>query len=110
LVLTPTRELAQQIFTEFQKFGKGLKISCVYGGVKNNEKELKDNCQILVATPGRLNELIEQDLMSVGNVSYLTFDEADRMLDMGFEPVNQPLLIFSKLEKLSKRFHQKDKL
>jgi superfamily II DNA/RNA helicase len=88
LVLTPTRELAQQIFSEFQKYGKGLKISCVYGGVKNNEKELKDNCQILIATPGRLNDLLENGMMSVGNVSYLTFDEADRMLDMGFESVN----------------------
>eukprot|EP01080_Neovahlkampfia_damariscottae_P000694 gene694-8946_t len=86
LVMTPTRELAQQIAEIFKQFSKGINVDCVYGGVKNNEKKQLNDTEILVATPGRLNELIGDGKISMKNVSYFTLDEADRMLDMGFEP------------------------
>jgi superfamily II DNA/RNA helicase len=81
--LTPTRELAQQISNEFLKFGDGLKISCVYGGTDYNT-ELQGT-HVLIATPGRLNELLSNETISLTHISYLTLDEADQMLDMGFE-------------------------
>jgi superfamily II DNA/RNA helicase len=67
-----------------------LSVECIYGGIKNNFKEsaLK-KCDILVATPGRLIELMNLGTISLDQVSYLTFDEADKMLDMGFEPVSE---------------------
>jgi superfamily II DNA/RNA helicase len=83
LVLTPTRELAQQISNEFIKFGDGLKVSCVYGGVDYNTDLQGTN--ILIATPGRLNELLSNEVISLNQISLLTLDEADQMLDMGFE-------------------------
>ena len=87
--MTPTRELAQQIAVIFKQFSKGIDVDVVYGGVKNNEKKVLNDTEILVATPGRLNELISDGKISMGNVSYFTLDEADRMLDMGFEPVTK---------------------
>lgn len=88
LVLTPTRELAIQIHESFQAYGRNLRLrSCViYGGVsqKPQEQALRDGIDILVATPGRLNDLIGQGLISLNSVEILILDEADRMLDMGF--------------------------
>ena len=83
--MTPTRELAQQINEEFKKFGRSLKVSCVYGGREYNTKKSLKRTQVLIATPGRLNDLIGKDFINVKNVSFLTLDEADQMLDMGFE-------------------------
>ncbi|KAJ3240127.1 hypothetical protein HDU81_004547 [Chytriomyces hyalinus] len=90
LILAPTRELATQIYTEAKKFGKAydLKCSVVYGGVSKTEqfKELKARAEMLVATPGRLIDLIKMKATNLRRVSFLVLDEADRMFDLGFEP------------------------
>jgi ATP-dependent RNA helicase RhlE len=88
LILTPTRELALQITESFQAYGRytGLKTTCVFGGVPQapQVEALREGVDILVATPGRLNDLIGQGLCDLRTVSIFTLDEADRMLDMGF--------------------------
>jgi len=88
LVLAPTRELAIQIHDNFIEYGKNLNIktTVVYGGVNQAKqvKALHQGVDILVATPGRLLDLIQQKKLTLSNVSYLVLDEADRMLDMGF--------------------------
>ena len=88
LILTPTRELALQITESFQAYGRytGLQTACVYGGVSQvpQVEALQAGVDILVATPGRLNDLIGQGLCDLGTISIFTLDEADRMLDMGF--------------------------
>jgi ATP-dependent RNA helicase DDX3X len=90
LVLSPTRELTCQIHEEARKFAyqTGLRPVVVYGGapVVDQLREIERGCDILIATPGRLSDLIERARVSLSNVHYLTLDEADRMLDMGFEP------------------------
>lgn len=90
LVLAPTRELARQIQLEALKFGRSSGILCcaVTGGEPKGEQLewLKRGCHVIVATPGRLNEFLEQQHVSLGQVGYAVMDEADRMLDMGFEP------------------------
>jgi len=90
LVLAPTRELARQIQLEALRFGRSSGIlccNCTGGESKGEQLEwLKRGCHIIVATPGRLNEFREKQQVWLGQVSYLTLDEADRMLDMGFEP------------------------
>ena len=90
LVLSPTRELSVQIYDEARKFmfQTGLKPVVVYGGapVLKQIQEMERGCDILVATPGRLSDLIERAKVSLSNCRYLALDEADRMLDMGFEP------------------------
>ncbi len=88
LVLTPTRELAVQIQQSFQEYGKDmhLKSTCIFGGVKQSaqERALKSGMDIIVATPGRLNDFIQQGLVDLSKLKILILDEADRMLDMGF--------------------------
>ncbi|KAF5740394.1 putative dead box ATP-dependent RNA helicase [Tripterygium wilfordii] len=90
LILSPTRELATQIQEEAVKFGKSSKISCtcLYGGAPKGPqlRDLDRGIDIVVATPGRLNDILEMKRISLRQVSYLVLDEADRMLDMGFEP------------------------
>ncbi|KAL4367278.1 hypothetical protein GQ457_05G018470 [Hibiscus cannabinus] len=90
LVLSPTRELATQIQDEANKFGKSSRISCtcLYGGAPKvpQLREIERGVDIVVATPGRLNDILEMRKISLHQVSYLVLDEADRMLDMGFEP------------------------
>ncbi|KAK6913092.1 DEAD/DEAH box helicase domain, partial [Dillenia turbinata] len=90
LVLSPTRELATQIQDEAVKFGKSSRISCtcLYGGAPKGPqlRDLDRGTDIVVATPGRLNDILEMKRISLRQVSYLVLDEADRMLDMGFEP------------------------
>ncbi|XP_024012675.1 DEAD-box ATP-dependent RNA helicase 46 [Eutrema salsugineum] len=90
LVLSPTRELATQIQAEAVKFGKSSRISCacLYGGAPKGPqlKEIERGVDIIVATPGRLNDILEMRRITLHQVSYLVLDEADRMLDMGFEP------------------------
>lgn len=87
LVLVPTRELCMQVTDEFIKFsqGKRLGITAVYGGVsiENQIRKLKKT-NIIVATPGRLIDLIDRKAMNLNKIKFLVFDEADRMLDMGF--------------------------
>ena len=90
LVLSPTRELAMQIENEFKKFLSRSKVTwaCVYGGIKKDYQRgsLRGGVQILVATPGRLIDFIDEGSISIEEVSYFVLDEADRMLDMGFAP------------------------
>ncbi|KAL8141448.1 hypothetical protein V2J09_014480 [Rumex salicifolius] len=90
LVLAPTRELATQIQDEAIKFGRSSRISCtcLYGGAPKGPqlKELDRGAEIVVATPGRLNDILEMKKIDFRQVSLLVLDEADRMLDMGFEP------------------------
>lgn len=88
LVITPTRELALQIYENFCAYGKNLPLKCavIFGGVSQKPQEiaLQKGVDILVATPGRLNDLIQQKLVDLKDVEMLILDEADRMLDMGF--------------------------
>lgn len=90
LVLSPTRELATQIQVEAIKFGRSSRIqcTCLYGGAPKGPqlRELERGTDIVVATPGRLNDILEMRKISLSQISYLVLDEADRMLDMGFEP------------------------
>ncbi len=89
LVLAPTRELASQIVTALTALAKsrGLKIAAVYGGVGMRPQiAAARRADILVATPGRLEDLIGRGAVSLGRVRVLVLDEADRMLDMGFRP------------------------
>ena len=95
LVLVPTRELAQQVVEELDGIAKarGLRIAAVYGGgaVVPQAKQVK-GCQILVATPGRLQDLCDRRLITLDHVRTLVLDEADRMLDMGFKPQVERIL------------------
>ncbi|MGS0972777.1 MAG: DEAD/DEAH box helicase [Candidatus Izemoplasmataceae bacterium] len=88
LVLAPTRELALQIHDNFKEYGRNLdiKTTVIYGGVPQSKqvRVLNQGIDILVATPGRLLDLIQQRKLTLSNISYLVLDEADRMLDMGF--------------------------
>ncbi|KAH6567976.1 hypothetical protein BASA50_001140 [Batrachochytrium salamandrivorans] len=91
LVLAPTRELAHQIYLEAKKFARafrGLRVSVLYGGVGKNEqfKELRAGVELLVATPGRLIDLIKMKATNLSRVTFLVLDEADQMLNLGFEP------------------------
>jgi ATP-dependent RNA helicase DDX3X len=90
LVLAPTRELASQIHDEARKFCycTGIAPVCIYGGadVREQLRQLERGCDLLIATPGRLVDLIERGRLSMESVRFLCLDEADRMLDMGFEP------------------------
>ncbi|XP_027056411.1 probable ATP-dependent RNA helicase DDX4 [Pocillopora damicornis] len=89
LCISPTRELASQIFNEARKFSLGtmLKAVCIYGGVSvsHHLRQVQRGCNFLVATPGRLKHFVEGGQVSLEKVQYLILDEADRMLDMGFE-------------------------
>ncbi|KEF59914.1 ATP-dependent RNA helicase dbp2 [Exophiala aquamarina CBS 119918] len=90
LVLAPTRELAVQIQQEITKFGKSSRIrnTCVYGGVPKGGqiRDLSRGVEVCIATPGRLIDMLESGKTNLRRVTYLVLDEADRMLDMGFEP------------------------
>ena len=88
LVLVPTRELCAQVTEEFGLIaGDRVKVASVYGGVplKAQAQEAK-NAHVIVATPGRLQDLVDRGLLSLDSVKVLVLDEADRMLDMGFKP------------------------
>jgi ATP-dependent RNA helicase RhlE len=90
LILVPTRELAAQVFESVKTYGKYLSLKCtvVYGGVSMDPQiaDLRSGVEILVATPGRMLDHIQQKTMRLSKVEILVLDEADRMLDMGFLP------------------------
>merc|ERR1719304_87918 len=90
LVLAPTRELATQIYDESRKFAYRSRVrpAVVYGGanVGDQMRDLDKGCHLLVATPGRLVDFLDRGKISLEYCQYLCLDEADRMLDMGFEP------------------------
>ena len=94
LVLAPTRELADQIMMELRSFSGGVRVAVVYGGVGygNQVQSLRRGVDILVACPGRLEDLIEQGVVSLDAVEMVVVDEADRMADMGFIPAVRRLL------------------
>ena len=88
LILAPTHELARQIHQTFLSLGKGMKASavCVYGGVDQEDqiKQLQSGASILIATPGRMFDLLSQGMIDVAHLKMLVLDEADHMLDLGF--------------------------
>ena len=96
LILAPTRELAVQIQQEASKFGKSSRIrnTCIYGGVPKGPqiRDLSKGVEVVIATPGRLIDMLESGKTNLRRVTYLVLDEADRMLDMGFEPQIRKIL------------------
>jgi ATP-dependent RNA helicase RhlE len=99
LILAPTRELAIQISENIRSYGQYLKVThtTIFGGVsqKNQERALKQGVDIIIATPGRLLDLMMQGIIRLDNIEYFVLDEADRMLDMGF--INDIKKIITKL-------------
>uniref|UniRef100_A0A7N9ANN2 Probable ATP-dependent RNA helicase DDX23 n=1 Tax=Mastacembelus armatus TaxID=205130 RepID=A0A7N9ANN2_9TELE len=96
VILAPTRELAQQIEEETIKFGKplGIRTVAVIGGISREDQgfRLRMGCEIVIATPGRLIDVLENRYLVLGRCTYVVLDEADRMIDMGFEPDVQKIL------------------
>jgi ATP-dependent RNA helicase RhlE len=99
LILAPTRELALQISDNIRAYSKNLNISftTIFGGVsqKNQERDLRNGVDIIIATPGRLLDLMEQRIVRIDKIEHFVLDEADRMLDMGF--INDIKKIISKI-------------
>lgn len=109
LVLAPTRELVQQLHASFIKYGDntGIRVVAAFGGVSINPQisQIKEGVDIIIATPGRLLDLLFNQHLSLKALSFLVFDEADRMLDLGFKaeidqimkqtPQNRQTLLFS---------------
>lgn len=96
LILAPTRELAQQIDREAKKYSyEGIKSLCIYGGGDRNEQiaQVRRKPEIIIATPGRLNDLTMNNIIDLTAVNYLVLDEADRMLDMGFMPQIRKVMV-----------------
>lgn len=108
LVLAPTRELALQIYDNFVEYSMYMNVNAtvVYGGIKQARqvRDLQRGVDILVATPGRLLDLIEQRKLSLYDVKYLVLDEADRMLDMGFIVDVKKIVSMVKKERLTMFF------
>lgn len=102
LVLSPTRELSLQIYNESRKFAYRTPITSalLYGGRENYKDQihkLRLGCHILIATPGRLIDVMDQGLIGLEGCRYLVLDEADRMLDMGFEPQIRQIVEFNRM-------------
>lgn len=93
LIVAPTRELALQSHDVVQAVG-GVKGVCIYGGVPKpvQKNELRAGADVVVATPGRLLDLMDENALSLSDVCYMVLDEADRMLDDGFEPAIRRIL------------------
>lgn len=93
LVLAPVRELAKQISEEFESV-TDLNVACFYGGIPVTEhiQKLKSGFDILVATPGRVNDLLERGVLNLNKVQYVVLDEADKMLEMGFKEEIEKIL------------------
>jgi ATP-dependent RNA helicase DBP3 len=88
VIVSPTRELASQIHEQLEKLAgfAGINTVCIYGGVPKDEQRFKlKTAQIVVATPGRLNDLLSENAADLSNADFVCLDEADRMLDTGFE-------------------------
>ncbi|CAG7827086.1 unnamed protein product, partial [Allacma fusca] len=98
IILAPTRELAQQIEEETATFGNplGIRTVAVIGGLSREEQgfRLRLGCEIVIATPGRLIDVLENRYLVLNQCTYIVLDEADRMIDMGFEPDVQKILEF----------------
>jgi ATP-dependent RNA helicase DDX3X len=109
LILTPTRELCEQIYKEGRKLlhKTGILIVKVYGGVPIDTqiRNVTNGCDILVATPGRLIDFIKRGLINLAAVKFLVFDEADRMLDMGFEDQLRDIIFQSDINAKDQRIN-----
>jgi len=109
LILIPTRELAEQIYVEARKLlhDTGINVVKVYGGVPHEGqiKEFKWGCDILVATPGRLLDFLKSGLVTLSQVKYFIIDEADRILDMGFEQQLNSITFENDLREKRKRLN-----
>ena len=96
IIMAPTRELAQQIEEECNKFGSplGIRTVAVIGGLSREDQgfKLRMGCEIVIATPGRLIDVLENRYLVLSRCTYIVLDEADRMIDMGFEPDVQQIL------------------
>eukprot|EP00466_Bigelowiella_natans_P011589 jgi/Bigna1/79749/fgenesh1_pg.65_\ len=107
LVLTPTRELCRQIHEEARKFSNksGISVCTAYGGQSRDVqlRAMSRGCDILIATPGRLNDFIQSRAVSMSNICYLALDEADRMLDMGFAPQIEDIVAYSDMTEKGQR-------
>ena len=106
LVMAPTRELGQQIAVQLESFSKGIKsvnIEVVYGGaaITNQIKALKSPTQIIVATPGRLKDLIGRRAVKLEKVQYVVLDEADEMLNMGFKEDIDEILSYTNEDRVT---------
>lgn len=104
LVLAPTRELGQQIAEQlkaFSKYKKGLETLAVYGGasIQGQIKELKRTKQVIIATPGRLMDLMNRKAIDLSNITHMVLDEADEMLNMGFKEDIDEILKFTPQDK-----------
>ncbi|KAK3072807.1 RNA-dependent ATPase, partial [Coniosporium uncinatum] len=98
-IVSPTRELAMQIYDQLVKLAEpaGFSVAVVYGGVpKDQQREALKTASIVVATPGRLNDLINEEAADLSSVGYLVLDEADRMLDKGFEQDIKRIISFTR--------------
>src|SRR5690606_17150890 len=89
LILSPTRELCLQIANEMVNYGKylpGLNVVAVYGGasITDQARQLKRGAQVIVATPGRMKDMISRGMVDISKIEYCVLDEADEMLNMGF--------------------------
>jgi ATP-dependent RNA helicase RhlE len=108
LIITPTRELAAQVFESMRTYGKyiPLRSACVYGGINIDPQiaELRAGVEILVATPGRLLDHVQPRTVNLGQVEILVLDEADRMLDMGFMPDIKRILALLPVKRQSLMF------
>lgn len=126
MILAPTRELAQQIEEETVKFGAplGIRTVVVVGGLSREDQgfKLRMGCEIVIATPGRLIDVLENRYLVLNQCTYIVMDEADRMIDMGFEPDVQKILEYMPVtnlkpdtdeaedaEKLMENFYTKNK-
>jgi len=109
LILTPTRELAEQIYKETRKVihKTGMIVAKVYGGVpiENQLFYISNGCDLLVATPGRLIDFIKREMVTLSSVKYLVLDEADRMLEMGFEDQLNEIIFQSDLGPATSRIN-----
>lgn len=104
LILCPTRELCVQIEKDLRKYAKyvqGIKTVAIYGGasIEKQIKEIKGGVQIISATPGRLKDLISRDIIDLSHVSTVVLDEADEMLDMGFQEDLEEILAYIPTER-----------
>ncbi|MDX1470691.1 MAG: DEAD/DEAH box helicase [Flavobacteriaceae bacterium] len=104
LILSPTRELCMQIATELDLYGKylnGLNVTAIYGGasITDQAKKVKKGAQIIVATPGRMKDMINRKLVDISKIEYSVLDEADEMLNMGFYEDITDILSFTPEDK-----------
>lgn len=109
LVLCPTRELAIQVAKDIENFLKylsGVKVAVVYGGerIENQIRNMKKRPQIVVGTPGRVNDMIRRRVLKVESIKWLVLDEADEMLNMGFKEELDEILENMPVEKQSLLF------